>query len=388
MWITFAISVARPCGRIEQEAEAFCAWDRHGAQVRREAIPRLLFTCSTMKTGHYLGHYHWVGADVAKNTFDAALVLAHQHFPATQLRDIPVRTFPRSEKGVSDFIQWLDTFELSDASVRVMMESTGSFSTELCAWMLKQRDSLSPAIETARYTAHYLKSMGLRNKTDRLEARALGFYGIERNPRPYTKPAPEYLELPQLSRYRDNLVHQQTHLKNQTHETTTAFIKHEQQKQLTRLKKDITRVEKAMKDLIKKHDKLAHDIDLLTTIYGIAFISAVTLVAELGDLRRFDKARQLTALSGLSPRQHQSGTRVYRQSRICKQGNPRVHQILYLSAMVAVRGNNQFRTTYQKLIHQGNPKMVALIAIMRKLLILMRAILITGKPYQPMGITR
>jgi transposase len=251
-----------------------------------------------MKTGHYLGHYHWVGADVAKNTFDAALVLAHQHFPATQLRDIPVRTFPRSEKGVSDFIQWLDTFELSDASVRVMMESTGSFSTELCAWMLKQRDSLSPAIETARYTAHYLKSMGLRNKTDRLEARALGFYGIERNPRPYTKPAPEYLELPQLSRYRDNLVHQQTRLKNQTHETTTAFIKHEQQKQLTRLKKDITRVEKAMKDLIKKHDKLAHDIDLLTTIYGIAFISAVTLVAELGDLRRFDKARLLTALSG------------------------------------------------------------------------------------------
>jgi hypothetical protein len=48
MWITFAISVARPCGRIEQEAEAFCAWDRHGAQVRREAIPRLLFTCSTI----------------------------------------------------------------------------------------------------------------------------------------------------------------------------------------------------------------------------------------------------------------------------------------------------------------------------------------------------
>ena len=53
--------------------------------------------------------------------------------------------------------------------------------------------------------------------------------------------------------------------------------------------------------------------------------------------------------------------------------------------MVAVRGNNQFRTTYQNLIHQGNPKMVALIAIMRKLLILMRAILITGKPYQAHG---
>ena len=56
--------------------------------------------------------------------------------------------------------------------------------------------------------------------------------------------------------------------------------------------------------------------------------------------------------------------------------------------MVAIRGNNNMRETYQKLLKEGKPKMVALCAIMRKLLVLMRIILISGQPYQPMGITR
>ncbi len=332
---------------------------------------------------------HWVGADVAKSTFDAALVRCNQHYPDTPLREIPACTFERSSKGVQAFLSWLDAQGLDDTDVRVVMEATGNYSTELAVWMLSQRQTLRPAIANPRHTSAFIKSMGLRNKTDRLEARALGFYGVERRPLAYEAPSPEQAELRALSRYRDSLVRQRTALKNQMKETCgSTFVQKNQAKRLRLLTRDIERVEEQMKALVDQHEDLKRDIELLITIYGVAFINATTVLAELGDLRRFTLARQLSAFAGMSPRHRQSGTSIHGRSRLCKQGNSRVRQCLYLSALAAIRGNNQLRETYQRLLAQGKPRMVALGAIMRKLLTLMRAILISGKRYQPLGITR
>jgi transposase len=331
---------------------------------------------------------HWVGADVASKTFDASLVRYDQHFPATALAAIPVRTFQRTTKGVQGFLAWLDEQDLGGDSVRVVMESTGHYSTELAVWILAQRPSLCPAIANAFHTSSFIKSMGVRNKTDSLEARALGFYGVERQPIAYEPLTPERAELRELSRCRGDLVRQRTRLKNQMKRTTdSATVLSLQQEMLQRFKGDIKHIEDAMKTLVKKHGGLNHDIKLLSTTAGIAFISACTLIAELGDLRRFQRARQLTAFTGMSPRHHQSGTSINKRSTLCKQGNPRVRQTLYLCAMVAIRGDNQFRETYQHLIAQGKPKMVALIAIMRRLLIVLRAMLIKNQSFKPMGIT-
>ena len=332
---------------------------------------------------------HWVGADVAKSTFDAALVRCNQHYPDTPLREIPACTFERSSHGVQAFLSWLDAQGLEDTDVRVVMEATGNYSTELAVWMLSQRQTLRPAIANPRHTSAFIKSMGLRNKTDRLEARALGFYGVERRPLAYEAPSPEQAELRALSRYRDSLVRQRTALKNQMKETCgSTFVQKNQAKRLRLLTRDIERVEEQMKALVAQHEDLNRDIELLMSIYGVAFINATTVLAELGDLRRFTLARQLSAFAGMSPRHRQSGTSIRGRSRLCKQGNSRVRQCLFLSALAAIRGNNQLRDTYQRLLAQGKPRMVALGAIMRKLLTLMRAILISGKRYQPLGITR
>ena len=228
--------------------------------------------------------------------------------------------------------------------------------------------------------------MGVRNKTDRLEARALGFYGVERNPQAYEALTPERAELRSLSRYRDDLVRQRSRLKNQMKESNDSnFVQNIQAKRLRLLTGDITRVEKEMKQLVAQHDNLKHDVKLLCTIYGVAFINASSILAELGDLRRFTLARQLTAFAGMSPRRHQSGTSIRGRTHLCKQGNPRVRHALYLSAMTAIRGNNRFQETYLRLLAQGKKPMSALGAIMRKLLTVMRAVLISGQPYQPWG---
>ena len=177
---------------------------------------------------------------------------------------------------------------------------------------------------------------------------------------------------------------QRTALKNQTKETcASTFVQKMQAKRLRLLTGDIERVEEQMKILVDQHEDLKRDIELLISIYGVAFINATTILAELGDLRRFTLARQLSAFAGMSPQHRQSGTSIRGRSRLCKQGNARVRQCLYLSAMAAIRGNNQLRDTYQHLLAQGKIRMVALGAIMRKLLTLMRAILISGKQFQP-----
>tara|TARA_B100000809_G_scaffold39476_1_gene34560 strand:- start:168 stop:977 length:810 start_codon:yes stop_codon:yes gene_type:complete len=269
------------------------------------------------------------------------------------------------------------------------MEATRRHSVTLAVQILEQRPSLCPAIANPYQTAKFIDSMSIRNKTDRLEARALGFYGVERNPMPYEPPTPEHAELRALSRYRDRLVDDQTELENQMQETCNSItVQKMQTKHTKQLVADIKRIEQAMKKHVAQHDDRKRDIELLSSIFGIAFINAAMMIAELGDLRRFAHARQLTAFVGMSPKHRQSGTSIHGRSRLCKQGNPRVRRGLYLSAMVAIRGNNQLRQTYQKLLKEGKPKMVALCAIMRKLLVLMRIILISGKPYQPMGITR
>ena len=93
---------------------------------------------------------HWAGCDVSKHTFDAGFVLAEQKFPATKLSDLPAEEFDRTRKGAASFLDWLDrlTAELEKPfQVRVVMEATGKYSTELAMWLIELRPSLSPAID-------------------------------------------------------------------------------------------------------------------------------------------------------------------------------------------------------------------------------------------------
>jgi len=335
---------------------------------------------------------HWVGVDVSKDTFDAGLVRHGQKWPAVALAAIPVRSFSRTREGVSEFVQWLDNLLADDgypSGVRVVMEATGRYSSELAVWMLEQHPALAPAIAPPRQTAAFITSLGLRNKTDKLEARALGFYGMERQPPGYQPMTPLEAQLRELARYRDTLVRERTAASNRAGETPLCpAVRSMQHKRLRLLDRDIERIEEQMHQHVHQAPELDRDIQLLSTIYGVGFITAVTIRTELGDLRRFDRARQLTAYAGLNPSLRQSGSSIHGRAHMNKKGNPRVRQCLYLAAMVAIRGTNDLQRTYRQLREQGKSAMAALGAIMRKLLVLMRAILISGKPYDPLWKTR
>jgi len=336
---------------------------------------------------------HWVGLDVSKRFFDAALALRDQRFPSTPLRDLPWKRFERTEQGVRSFVRWLTalTEQVNEAGLRVVMEATGDYSVELAAWLTKCRPELAPAIENPARTKAFIDSLGQRNKTDGLEARGLAFYGVERRPAPYEALTPERQELRTLSRYRDALVTERTALKNRMHERcTSSMVRKMHLRQRKQLDRDIAKLEAEMKRIVHDSADLKKAFDLITTIPGVGPLTALVVLAELGDLCRFKRARQLTAFAGVSPRNTESGTSVRGRTRLCKRGNGRVRQALFLSAMAVLntKSPNCLKATYYRLSAEGKSGKAALGAVMRKQLVLMRALLISGKPYDPLWKTQ
>jgi len=329
---------------------------------------------------------YWMGIDVAKETFDAALVRPGQHFVPEQLRDVPVQTFSRDPRGVKQFLAWMGKLlkdEPRAPKVRAVMEATGMYSVELTTWLSKRCPMLAPAIANPERTSAFIKSLALRNRTDRLDARGLAFYGAERQPAPYEPLTAEHQQLRELSRYRDALVKEKiaedNRLEQPGQSKLVRALKVRRAKQRAR---DIAKLEAQMKCVIQSAPHLKKDFDLLVTIPGVAFVTAAVMLAEMGDLRRFARSRQVTAFAGVTPRQVTSGTSVHGKPRMCKKGNARVRQALYLAAMAASGTKSQLGQTYERMLQHGKPGKVALGALMRKLLTIMRAVLITETPFR------
>ena len=130
----------------------------------------------------------------------------------------------------------------------------------------------------------------------------------------------------------------------------------------------IDRLRKQALLVIEQSTDLAKAFGHLTSIKGVADAAGIQLLAELGTLPQDMTTRQWVAHAGLDPRQHQSGTSVYKPARISKTGNAHLRRALFLPAMVASRWEPNVKAFYDKLLAKGKTKMQALIAVMRKLL--------------------
>ena len=142
----------------------------------------------------------------------------------------------------------------------------------------------------------------------------------------------------------------------------------------------IKATEKRIKVHIDNHPKLKRNRDLLKSIPGIGHLTASVLLAELGDISRFNDVREVVAYVGLNPQQKQSGHSNY-VSGISKMGRPQLRAALYMPALVAVKHNPNLAVFYDRLIKTGLKPKQAVVAVMRKLLHLAYGILKSGKPF-------
>jgi len=324
----------------------------------------------------------WIGLDVSKASFHAAAFAAQD---ARSHRDLAVREFPRTPAGAAGLLAWAKAQFPAGAALRAVMESTGSYSQELCSWLLEAEPALGPAVLNPHAALHFAKSLGERSKTDRADARVLARYGAERRPAPFEPPSGVRADMRALLRHRESLVAQRTAMKEQKSHGLVLdpdFVTRSRERLIEAIDAEIETVEAELREAAAKDAALSADIELLSTIYGVAFLTAATLLSELGDLRRFRSARQLACFAGLTPRVRQSGTSVNAPAHITRAGNARVRRILYTCAMVAIRGDNDLAGVYRRLTAAGKKRNVAVIAVARKLLVTARAVLKSGKAYE------
>lgn len=277
----------------------------------------------------------WVGIDLAKTTFQAAL-WGHE-----ELRHMRVRAFSRTVDGAKDLLAWLGEQGGPDARLGLVTEATATFGDELATWLLERDPGLHIAIVNPTQTSAFLRYMGLRNKTDDLDAKALARYGFDRKPASWEKPTPEMAALKDLVRIRMDLVNVRTAmtLRLKDHGRTSKLAAQAMVQVIQSLNTQIKALEMGIREHLRVHAPLEKKVTRLESIRG--------------------------------------------KTRMCKQGSARVRGVLYLAASAAVRFNPDLKALYERLLAQGKPRRVALGAAMRKLLVLMRAVLKADHDWVP-----
>ena len=242
-------------------------------------------------------------------------------------------------------------------------------------------DALLAALVTAGCPAHradarkvkaFIRSFGTLGKSDALDARALARYGAERHPNltRWSAPDPDRERLQILVRTRGELVAQHVAYANRLKAPGAAPVGTMIEALLACLAEQITAIEAAINQIMHAVPAIAKAGRALRSIAGIGPATAAALIAlmpELGSIGR----RQAAALAGLAPHPNQSGTtEAYRRTR---GGRAEIKRLLFLPALAAARHDHAMRNAYQALIKRQKKPMVAIVAIMRRILVIANA---------------
>lgn len=254
-----------------------------------------------------------------------------------------------------------------DPCCLVVCEATGGYEAALLSAMVSAQVPVHRA--DARKVKAFIRSFGTLGKTDAIDAKALARYGQERDAMlPRWQPGRTQRDrLQALVLTRADLVRQRTAMANRLQAPNAALVRQVLLPVLRCLDRQIVVVEQAIARLIAADGELVAATAALRSIGGVGPTTAAALVALMPELGRLSN-RQATALAGLAPHPRQSGgSDGYRPTR---GGRPAVKRALFMAALSACRHDRVLRVFYQRLIGQGKKKLVALTAVMRKIVVI------------------
>ena len=226
---------------------------------------------------------------------------------------------------------------------------------------------------------HFGRSLN-RAKTDRLDAAMLARLGAERQPAPDAQLDPAREELRGLVQRRDQLKRMETQEKNRLSDCFLALVARDIRAELANLARRIERIEQAIANHLARHPALGVAERLLRSIPGFGAVTAMTLLAHLGELGSVDR-RAIASLGGVAPRAHESGRT--RGRRFPGEGRRHVRRALYMASLSALRHPGFLADFVARMKAAGKPGKVILMAVARRLLTLANAILGSGIPFQP-----
>lgn len=298
----------------------------------------------------------FIGIDIGKLGFFVAL-----HGEKT------IKEYENSPSGIDQFIK--EHKKILPHSLCIL-ETTGGYEMRLLLALCESKYSVHRA--NTRKVKNFIRSHGNMAKTDPLDARNLALYGFERHESLllFSSPSKQAMQLYELVQRRMDLKQMLVAEKNRMKSPRTDYVKNSIRQMINLLTTELAAITKEIEQIIILDPILKQKQTTLRSIPGIGPIIAnelITLLPELGELNR----REIAALVGVAPIANDSGKfKGYRRTTYGRQG---IKPLLFLAAMAARNSNSHLKVYYESLIKRGKAKMVALVALMRKIIIIANA---------------
>jgi transposase len=259
----------------------------------------------------------------------------------------------------------------------VALEATGGFETVVAAALAAAR--LPVVVVNPAQVRAFAKAVGQRAKTDPIDAGIIAHFAEATRPEPRPLPDEATQLLADLIARRRQILEMMVAERQREKRVTVPHLRKSIVRLLKALERELTSVDTDINDAVRGSPAWREKEDLLASVPGVGPTIARTLIAELPELGQLSR-RQVAALAGLAPFTRQSGQ--WRGRSFIGGGRTSVRTALFMGAMVAKRHNPVLKGFFDRLVAAGKPKMVALIAVARKLLTMLNAILRDRKPWQ------
>jgi len=304
-----------------------------------------------------------VGIDVSKDWLDVAVRPTGESF-----------AFKRTAAGIEDLVERLK--DLSPALVAI--EATGGFEAVVAAALAGA--GLPVVVVNPAQVRAFAVALGKRAKTDPIDAAVIAHFAEATKPQLRQLPDEKTRFLADLIARRRQIVE----MLAAESQRARRISDHRLTRSITRLRKaleeELAELERLIADHMRRSTVWVEKEKLLASVPGVGKTIARTLIAELPELGSLDR-RQIAALVGLAPWTRQSGQ--WRGKSFIGGGRKTVRSSLFVGAMVAARYNPQLKQFRDKLVAAGKPKLLALVAVARKLITILNAILRDRRPWHP-----
>ena len=312
----------------------------------------------------------YVGIDVSKDRLDVHVLPDGQREGEREGQAFAVA---RDGAGLSELIGRLSP--LSPDLVAV--EATGGFETVVAAALAGA--GLPLVVVNPAQVRHFALALGKRAKTDPIDALMIARFVAAT--RPEVRPLPDAATglLSDLVARRRQIIEMIVSEKNRQRRTTVKRIAKSIARLIKALEKELAEIDAEIDTGVRGSPVWREKEDLLASVPGVGAITARTLIAEMPELGTLD-AKRIASLAGLAPYTRQSGRWVGKS--MIGGGRKTVRSALFLAALVACRHNPVLKPFRDRLVAAGKPKMVAVIAVARKLLTILNAMLRDQKPWQ------
>ena len=304
----------------------------------------------------------FVGIDVARDRLDVHVRPSEQAFAVA-----------RDSEGLERLVERLEGLD----PALVVLEATGGFEIAVAAALAGAHMPL--AVVNPRQVRDFARATGRLAKTDTLDAEAIALFAERIRPDPRPVPDAQARALAELVARRRQIVEMIVAEGNRRRQARAKRLRKRLDAHLAWLQKELSQVESDLDDAVRASPAWRANEDLLTSVPGVGNTTARSLIAEVPELGTLDR-RKIAALVGLAPFNRDSGT--LRGRRTIWGGRATVRAALYMATLVATRHNPVIAAFYQRLLAAGKPKKVALTACMRKLLVILNALIRDRRPWQ------